>query len=424
MAQKGIREFDAKRLLAWYLPEFAKDVSYEGKVALVDPGINIEELKKQNPWLNKTRLVAKPDQLFGKRGKNNLLLLDANVNEVENWINERMDKEVTIGTVTGKLTHFLIEPFIKHDEEYYVAIRSRRECDTIYFSLSGGINIEENWESVKEIQIPVLGKVDDIDLKNELNLEGVTNKDVIYDFIQGLFNFFRKLNFVYLEINPFTIIHNQVIPLDMVAKMDDTAFFECSEYWKDIDFPAAFGKLLSKEEEYITSLDEKSGSSLKLNVMNPDGRIWLMVAGGGASVIYTDTVVDLGCMNELANYGEYSGNPTTGETREYARTILDLMTRKKNPDGKALLIGGGIANFTDVAKTFIGIIEALTEYKKQLIDNKVSIYVRRGGPNYQEGLEKMRKLGDKIGVPIEVYGPETHMTKIVSIAIENLGLGR
>ena len=50
----------------------------------------------------------------------------------------------------------------------------------------------------------------------------------------------------------------------------------------------------------------KTGASLKLTILNPDGKIWLMVAGGGASVIYTDTVVDLGGMSELANYGEYS----------------------------------------------------------------------------------------------------------------------
>jgi len=52
-----------------------------------------------------------------------------------------------------------------------------------------------------------------------------------------------------------------------------------------------------------------------------------------------------------------------------------------------------------------------------LIENKVKIYVRRGGPNYKEGLEKMRRLGEEIGLPIEVYGPETHMTHIVSLAL-------
>jgi hypothetical protein len=30
-----------------------------------------------------------------------------------------------------------------------------------------------------------------------------------------------------------------------------------------------------------------------------------MVAGGGASVIYADTVADLGLGSELGNYGEY-----------------------------------------------------------------------------------------------------------------------
>lgn len=30
------------------------------------------------------------------------------------------------------------------------------------------------------------------------------------------------------------------------------------------------------------------------------------------------------------------------------------------------------------------------------------IYVRRGGPNYQTGLAKMRTLGAELGVPIEV----------------------
>ena len=82
-----------------------------------------------------------------------------------------------------------------------------------------------------------------------------------------------------------------------------------------------------------------------------------------------------------------------------------------------LLIGGGIANFTDVANTFKGIIRALTEYKQKLQENKVKIYVRRGGPNYKEGLKNMRDVGEKLGVPIEVYGPETHMTRIVKLAL-------
>jgi len=40
-----------------------------------------------------------------------------------------------------------------------------------------------------------------------------------------------------------------------------------------------------------------------------------------------------------------------------------------------------------------GIVRALREYQKKLIDGHVSIFVRRAGPNYQEGLRVMRELG-------------------------------
>ena len=38
-----------------------------------------------------------------------------------------------------------------------------------------------------------------------------------------------------------------------------------------------------------------------------------MVAGGGASVIFADTIVEKGGVSELANYGEYSGAPNEGQ---------------------------------------------------------------------------------------------------------------
>lgn len=33
---------------------------------------------------------------------------------------------------------------------------------------------------------------------------------------------------------------------------------------------------------------------------------------------------------------------------------------------------------------------------------RMHLYVRRGGPNYQAGLAKMRTLGEALGLPIEV----------------------
>lgn len=49
---------------------------------------------------------------------------------------------------------------------------------------------------------------------------------------------------------------------------------------------------------------------------------------------FSDTICDLGGVDELANYGEYSGAPSEQQTYDYAKTILSLMTREKHPQGK------------------------------------------------------------------------------------------
>lgn len=104
---------------------------------------------------------------------------------------------------------------------------------------------------------------------------------------------------------------------------------------------------------------------------------------------------------------------------------------------KVLIIGGGIANFTNVAATFKGIVKALLQFQAKLVDHKVSIFVRRAGPNYQEGLRLvityskfdsrvinndvlhriMREVGANLGIPVHVFGPETHMTAVVGMAL-------
>jgi len=425
MAEKGIREYDAKRMMANALPEFSGgQFTYDAKSVLVCPDTDLDDLVNKHPWLGTTLLVVKPDQLFGKRGKNKLLCKNKSWGEAKEWIRERMNKEVTIiqttGQTTGILTHFLVEPFIPHEEEYYLAITTHRNNDTIHFSTNGGVDIEELWDTVVELDIPIISSIEELDVAGILPDELGDRKEKVAEFIKTIYKIAVDYHFTYLEFNPFTFLGNNVVPLDAVAKLDDYASYECSEKWGKIDFPKPFGLLKTEEEEYIRDLDERTGASLKLTVLNRSGRVWNLVAGGGASVIFADTVADLGFAGELANYGEYSGNPSTELTYEYTKTLLELMTSEKDPEGKPkyLLIGGGIANFTDVAKTFTGIIQAIEENAERLRDTNVKIYVRRGGPNYREGLGLMRKMGNRIGLPVEVYGPETHMTKIVSMALK------
>merc|ERR1719401_1556749 len=105
------------------------------------------------------------------------------------------------------------------------------------------------------------------------------------------------------------------------------------------------------------------------------------------------------------------------ETYLYAKTLLGLMTRYKREEPKFLFVGGGIANFTDVNATFAGLIKALGEYRDELLEHKVQIWVRRAGLNHIEGLKNIKTKVTAMNLPIHVYGPESPATLIVPMAL-------
>ena len=424
MAQKSIYEFDAKKLIASELVKYFPQFDYHNKLVVITPDTNLEELSDDHPWIKTEKLAAKPDQLFGKRGKANLLLLDADFEQLKSFVQEKLGKEQQIGHTKGVLTRILVEPFIAHEKEYYVSITSDRDSDTIHFSFEGGIFVEENWDKVTHVKVPIGTDIETFDLGNKLPDLGDL-RDTLINFIKGLFQVYVDQDFTFLEINPFAIQADRtIVPLDLKAKLDDTASFQHRDTWNNpenpIQFPRGFGQILSKEEQFIADLDEKTGASLKFTILNREARIWTMVAGGGGSVVYTDTIADMGFANELGNYGEYSGNPNREHTELYAQTVIDVMTEKPDPQGrpKILLIGGGIANFTDVKATFMGIVAALRKSADKLRNANVKIYVRRGGPNEKEGLKLMKDVGEEINIPIEVYDRYTHMTRIVPLSLK------
>lgn len=442
MAQKAIREFDAKSILAKHWDKYFPNFTYAYETVMVQNGSELKKAAKEKTWLKDKKLVAKPDMLFGKRGKNSLVLFrdskpgDVSLAKASSWIDEKAGEKQSVyfsfdgDTPSGEakvdmLTHFIVEPFTPHsqEEEYYISATCVGDDDVLYMSAEGGMEVEENWDKVTEVAFPITATEEEIEKKIKASIPkdvAAKDKDAFADFAIGFFKAYRELNFAYLEINPFVLQGKKVELLDMVAKLDDTAGFMMREEWGDVDYPTSFGmEEKSPEVLAIEDADSKSGASLKLTILKPEARIWTMVAGGGASVVYADTIADLAGIEDLANYGEYSGGPTTSETKFYAETILDLMTRAKDTKGrnKVLIIGGAIANFTDVAKTFTGIIQAFELYADKMKEVGIKIYVRRGGPNYEKGLKDIKEAADRLGLYIEVYGPETHVTDIVRMAL-------
>ena len=168
-----------------------------------------------------------------------------------------------------------------------------------------------------------------------------------------------------------------------------------------------------KVDNKIKELDERTGGSLKFKLLNPNGNIWLLVAGGGASVAYMDSLCSLGYKNEIANYGEYSGNPPTELVYQYCCYIFEKINNSVSDKPYYLFIGGAIANFTLVDKTFEGIIKAINEYKTVFTNKNIKILVRRGGPNYELGLKNIKNCCDNLNIFCLVNGPEISLTQIV-----------
>jgi ATP-citrate lyase beta-subunit len=442
MAQRAIREYDGKAIFSKHWDKYFSGFTYGFKSVLVTSGKELLDKAEEHgfEWLKQEALVAKPDMLFGKRGKNDLVLFktnkpgDVTLAEAAAWIDEKMSKTTTLlSGQHGTLSHFVVEPFTPHsqEQEYYISATTVGEDDVLYMSAEGGMEVEEGWdEKVNEVTIPI--NMTDADMEHAVRANvpadiQAKDKEAFTSFAIQFFKFYRDMNFAYLEINPIVMLdNNDMAILDLVARLDDTAGFMMTDAWGDIEYPTAFGmEDQSPEEKAVAEADSKSGASLKLTILNPMGHIWTMVAGGGASVVYADTIADLseangGSVSDLANYGEYSGGPTTGETKFYADTLIDLMTRHKDPQGrdKIMIIGGAIANFTDVAKTFTGIIQSFEANVEKMKEHNVKIYVRRGGPNYEKGLKDIKEAADRLGLYIEVYGPETHVTDIVRMALE------
>lgn len=392
MGRKRITEYAAKLLLynAFDLPY--KGVSCRGG----------EHVGKMIQLLDsKTLYVVKVDQGVKGRFKKGLVKLNCKPSEISSVITsfEKLD-----------YSRFLIEPHIVHKEtdEHYIAFERVREGIRIYASKLGGVDIESH---AKEVFQTIITSEKEINRVAEA-------LSISSDFIKKILLVFENAHFSFLEINPFLIKDEKMCFLDVACEVDSSAEFFVNNAWTSSDF-ATPKQNLTKEEQEVNQLAANSQASFKLDVLQKDGSIFVLLSGGGASVVIADEIYAQGYHQELANYGEYSGNPNKEETYLYAKALLSLLFKSQSRK-KVLIIGGGVANFTDIRVTFNGIIQALGEQAENLRSNKVKVFVRRGGPYQEEGLSQMTEFLKREDLYGDVKGPDVVLTSVVLSAISYL----
>jgi ATP-citrate lyase beta-subunit len=299
---------------------------------------------------------------------------------------------------------------VPHKDEYYAAVKSTREGAELLVATCGGIEVESNWDRVKKLSVEIGATPSDDALEKlvkDAGFSGSLSKKVA-EFCAKLYACFDNEDAQYLEVNPVVVRESdgELVALDAVTLLDADAKFRHPDW--NFSFAAEFGRTYSKNELVVMAVDSKIKGSVKF-VEIPGGDTAMLPAGGGASVYYSDAVVARG--GKLANYAEYSGDPPDWAVEVLTEKVCSL------PGIKNIIVGGAIANFTDVKKTFGGIIAGFRKAKAEGKLNGVRIWVRRGGPREKEGLEAMRALREE-GFDIQVFDRHTPLTDIVDMALE------
>lgn len=394
MARKKLSEYKAKSIVSKELGITFTSYSYdstEGSFADHQKSLDVQK-----------KYVVKVDQGVKGRFKKGLVKTNVLINDLGLTIDELSKKG---------FSQFIIEPQIYHEasDEKYISLERIREGIRVYYSSFGGVNIEQNKEKVGEVTICLSGDLEKIEeVAKSLGLDK--------NIVETLRQTFNKYYFSFLEINPFIIHNSKFIILDCAVEVDSTAEFFVNGVWAEQD--SVEGTTREFEEvKNVKELASKSTAAFSLTVLNPDGCVGMLLSSGGASIVTADEVGNEGFGKQLLNYGEYSGGPNTEETYIYSRNILSLLLNSKAPQ-KVLIVAGGVANFTDIRITFAGIIKALSEVSEQLRQQRIKVFVRRGGPNQDKGLSEMKTFLQKENLYGDVKGPDMVLTDIVKEAIE------
>jgi ATP-citrate lyase beta-subunit len=344
--------------------------------------------------------VVKVDQAVKGRFKKGLVLLDV--------------KQADIASSLKKLeakgfSSFLVEPYASHNnrDERFISITQHRDGLIVSCSSKGGVDIEANTESIETFSVT-----------NDFNYKKLAEKSQISEEkLQKLVAAFVDNYFVFLEINPYVVNDDVITVLDSAVEVDDAGQHFVST-WNNDDIREANTHRV-EQEEAVKELNKGSAASFSLSLINPQGAIFLLLSGGGASVVIADEVYKKGFGAQLANYGEYSGNPSLHEAQKYTSQVLELILNSDAPK-KVLFIGGAVANFTDIATTFAGVINAIDEKAEALAKQNLTVYVRRGGPNQEKGLANIKKCLERHGILGGVYDPSVTLGDALDRALEGL----
>jgi hypothetical protein len=104
--------------------------------------------------------------------------------------------------------------------------------DEILFYHEGGVDVGDVDAKASKTIVEVDADPSDEDLKKLISRVPASRQVALLSFIKALYAFYKALHYTYLEINPLVMTDDrQVFVMDLAAKVDETARFDCGKHW-------------------------------------------------------------------------------------------------------------------------------------------------------------------------------------------------
>lgn len=360
---------------------------HEGKTLLRSVGIatpNAVLLKQDSPVPSvHVPVILKAQVLSGNRAKHGGIIRIDEESALDDALRELFSHKISNETVAN----ILIEEFIEHDIEYYVALSydTTRRAPVLIYSSEGGTGIEGRTQTVIEL--------------DPRNHDVHVDTPFPAELLRSIVELFFSSDCLLLEINPLVLSKEGAterwVALDAKIHLDDAAAFRHSDWIME---PRTPGREPNERERAARKIDEDDyRGTAGASYIDLDGDIAILASGGGASLLALDALYKAG--GRPANYVEYSGNPPREKVEALARIVLS------KPGIKGLWIVGAVANFTDIYTTLSGVISGIKDAETSLgVSFDFPIVIRRGGPREAEAFAMLREMHDK---RFHLFGGET-----------------
>lgn len=278
--------------------------------------------------------------------------------------------------------------------EYFLAVTydTVAKLPLVIFSREGGVDVEEHAKqrggSVVQKHFSAGKGLPVYKAREILAAFGLTGKALLQTstIMAKLADLFLTCDATLAEINPLAQTEDgRFTALDCHLDIDEDALFR-QDFIREIVQQRTFAVEGSQASDFVRqaeAIDSIDHRGVAGRMIEFEGRLGMIIGGGGASLTAFDAVRDLD--GQPANYCEIGGNPSVRKVAELTRLILS------KPGVEKIAVIMNVVSNTRVDLVARGIIKGILDYGRDP-DEAIAVF-RVPGSWEEEGFKILKKYG-------------------------------